>query len=302
MYIACTFHAPPPRRRRLGPPRRRRGRRRAPAGRRVRLRTLPRAPAPRRARVPRPQPARRRPPSRRAAARRSPPPGRAPARPPARRVRPFLRPPRPPLPACGGRRFGLGGRVGPPWRGSRRLAACALARSARARPGSGRRRRGGPAGGARRGRGRVGARRRSPSARRDGSPLAAARARARRGETCKDALHAAVWGDIAVTEDSLVQCIGDIRRALGPDRDALRTLPKRGYRLDGRGSRRCRRLGDGGCPRSPRSLLAVLLAGSPRSRPPAAAATGPAVAVLPFEQPVGAGTLGPPRPRASPRR
>jgi DNA-binding response OmpR family regulator len=54
----------------------------------------------------------------------------------------------------------------------------------------------------------------------------------RRGETVsKDALHAAVWGDIAVTEDSLVQCIGDIRRALGPDREALQTLPKRGYRL-----------------------------------------------------------------------
>ena len=44
---------------------------------------------------------------------------------------------------------------------------------------------------------------------------------ARRGETVsKDALHAAVWGDIAVTDDSLVQCIGDIRRALGAARDA----------------------------------------------------------------------------------
>ena len=106
---------------------------------------------------------------------------------------------------------------------------------------------------------------------------------ARRGETVsKDALHAAVWGDIAVTEDSLVQCIGDIRRALGPDRDALRTLPKRGYRLAAEGpalSRPGWRLpcGRRGAPRgAPRRL--------PRPRrPPAAPAGGPVVAVLPFE-------------------
>ena len=50
----------------------------------------------------------------------------------------------------------------------------------------------------------------------------------RRGElVSKEELHAAVWGDIAVTEDSLVQCIGDIRRALGPDRDAVTTVPRR---------------------------------------------------------------------------
>ena len=54
----------------------------------------------------------------------------------------------------------------------------------------------------------------------------------RRGEmVSKDELHVAVWGDTAVTEDSLVQCIGDIRRALGADRDAVATLPRRGYRL-----------------------------------------------------------------------
>ena len=48
---------------------------------------------------------------------------------------------------------------------------------------------------------------------------------ARRGETVtKDELHDAVWGDIAVTDDSLVQCIGDIRRALGA---AARRCPDR---------------------------------------------------------------------------
>lgn len=41
-----------------------------------------------------------------------------------------------------------------------------------------------------------------------------------------------VWADCEVTEDSLVQAIGDIRRALGEDgRRALRTLPRRGYML-----------------------------------------------------------------------
>lgn len=49
----------------------------------------------------------------------------------------------------------------------------------------------------------------------------------------KDALIDAVWGATAVTDDSLVQCIADIRRTLGPDaRDCLRTIPRRGYRLD----------------------------------------------------------------------
>jgi pimeloyl-ACP methyl ester carboxylesterase len=47
----------------------------------------------------------------------------------------------------------------------------------------------------------------------------------------KNALFAEVWGDIAVTEDSLVQCIVDIRRALGSAREAVRTLSGRGYML-----------------------------------------------------------------------
>jgi TolB-like protein len=41
-----------------------------------------------------------------------------------------------------------------------------------------------------------------------------------------------VWSDCEVTEDSLVQAIGDIRRALGTaGRVALRTMPRRGYML-----------------------------------------------------------------------
>ncbi|TGQ17836.1 MULTISPECIES: winged helix-turn-helix domain-containing protein [unclassified Mesorhizobium] len=57
---------------------------------------------------------------------------------------------------------------------------------------------------------------------------------ARSGEiVSKDALMQAVWPDTFVTEDSLTQCIADIRRALGEDAHAIvETFPKRGYRLN----------------------------------------------------------------------
>ena len=48
----------------------------------------------------------------------------------------------------------------------------------------------------------------------------------------KDEILDEVWSDCEVTEDSLVQAIGDIRQALGEaGRLALRTLPRRGYML-----------------------------------------------------------------------
>ena len=48
----------------------------------------------------------------------------------------------------------------------------------------------------------------------------------------KDELMQAVWPGIAVTDDSLVQCIHEIRRALHDDERALlKTAQKRGYRL-----------------------------------------------------------------------
>jgi len=48
----------------------------------------------------------------------------------------------------------------------------------------------------------------------------------------KNELLEEVWADCVVTEDSLVQAIGDIRRALGEvGRTVLRTLPRRGYML-----------------------------------------------------------------------
>jgi len=49
----------------------------------------------------------------------------------------------------------------------------------------------------------------------------------------KDELFAAVWPNLAVTDDALVQSIGELRRALGDDGSRLiRTIPRRGYRLD----------------------------------------------------------------------
>ncbi|MFT4101133.1 MAG: winged helix-turn-helix domain-containing protein [Burkholderiaceae bacterium] len=49
----------------------------------------------------------------------------------------------------------------------------------------------------------------------------------------KEALMAAVWPGMVVTDDSLVQAVGDIRRALGDTKhELLATVPRRGYRLN----------------------------------------------------------------------
>jgi TolB-like protein/DNA-binding winged helix-turn-helix (wHTH) protein len=115
---------------------------------------------------------------------------------------------------------------------------------------------------------------------------------ARRGETVtKDELHTAVWGDIAVTDDSLVQCVGDIRRAFGSARDMIQTVRGRGYRLavEGEAAPRARRWS-----RAAMAGAAAFLAiagafalylpdGGPDAAGPLAAHGGPVVAVLPFE-------------------
>ena len=49
----------------------------------------------------------------------------------------------------------------------------------------------------------------------------------------QDELMQAVWGNIAVTDDSVVQCVIEIRKALGDDKHQIvRTLRKRGYVLE----------------------------------------------------------------------
>ncbi|WP_198028270.1 transcriptional regulator [Bradyrhizobium sp. WSM1743] len=48
----------------------------------------------------------------------------------------------------------------------------------------------------------------------------------------KDELADAVWPNVAVTDDSLVQCISELRAALGGDQRLIKTVPRRGYLLD----------------------------------------------------------------------
>jgi TolB-like protein/DNA-binding winged helix-turn-helix (wHTH) protein/Tfp pilus assembly protein PilF len=50
----------------------------------------------------------------------------------------------------------------------------------------------------------------------------------------KRELIAALWPNVVVTEDSLVQCVADLRAALGPEGAHLvTTVPRHGYRFDG---------------------------------------------------------------------
>ena len=45
----------------------------------------------------------------------------------------------------------------------------------------------------------------------------------------KEELLDTIWPGVTVTEDSLTQCIGELRRALGEAASAIRTVPRRGY-------------------------------------------------------------------------
>src|SRR3954451_4965708 len=54
----------------------------------------------------------------------------------------------------------------------------------------------------------------------------------------RDAIMGAVWPDVFVTDDSITQCVRDIRRALADDAQRLlRTVPRRGYLFDAEVSR-----------------------------------------------------------------
>ncbi len=103
----------------------------------------------------------------------------------------------------------------------------------------------------------------------------------------KEQLMTSVWPGVAVTDDSLVQCITEIRKALGDsDRKIIKTLPKRGYIYDAppepteiptpEPSRRTWRF--------PAALLAVAGIASVAwfNRPLPKAVELPAIAVLPF--------------------
>ena len=51
----------------------------------------------------------------------------------------------------------------------------------------------------------------------------------------KQELHDAVWGNVTVSDDALVQCIRELRQKLGDvDHSLIRTVPRRGYLLNAR--------------------------------------------------------------------
>ena len=108
----------------------------------------------------------------------------------------------------------------------------------------------------------------------------------------KDRLLDAVWPGVFVDEDALVQCVGEVRRALGDDaKNALRTHAKRGYSLhpdpaphETARRRPLTRRRTGAAALAILVLVAVLALLAWQSRRPAAlAGDGPVVAVLPFE-------------------
>ena len=110
----------------------------------------------------------------------------------------------------------------------------------------------------------------------------------------KDALLAEVWAGRLVDEDGIVQCVGEIRRALGPGgRDAIRTHPKRGYSLqiaapDPAGPAGPQGVGlDAGRQAWPVAVAALILAvlglAAWTLRPAPVGAGLPRIAVLPFE-------------------
>lgn len=103
----------------------------------------------------------------------------------------------------------------------------------------------------------------------------------------KDQLMEEVWKGTFVTDDSLVQCISEIRRALGPEGAvAIATVPKKGYRLDlpdaadPEASRR--RLPVWAFPVAALFMVLVVAAGWSLTPHPAAVANQ-AIAVMPFE-------------------
>jgi adenylate cyclase len=72
----------------------------------------------------------------------------------------------------------------------------------------------------------------------------------------KDELMAAIWPDVTVGEESLTRCISDIRLAIGDhEQHIIKTVPKRGYLLEGPVSHGGERLSPS--PRSPADLPSI---------------------------------------------
>jgi adenylate cyclase len=49
----------------------------------------------------------------------------------------------------------------------------------------------------------------------------------------KEEVMAAIWSNVTVTDDSLIRCIGEVRRAIGDESQRIvKTVPRRGYLFD----------------------------------------------------------------------
>ncbi len=49
----------------------------------------------------------------------------------------------------------------------------------------------------------------------------------------KEEVVAAIWPDVIVTDDSLIRCISEVRRAIGDEsQNIIKTIPRRGYLFD----------------------------------------------------------------------
>jgi len=82
----------------------------------------------------------------------------------------------------------------------------------------------------------------------------------------KEELIGAIWRDVIVGDDSLTQCISEIRRALGREgKEILRTIPRRGYMLSPSHAANAPKAGS------------TMVAASPLRR-----SSQPSIAVLPF--------------------
>ena len=112
---------------------------------------------------------------------------------------------------------------------------------------------------------------------------------ARPGElVSKDELMAAVWPGIAVTDDSLVQCITEIRKALGDDAHTIiKTAPKRGYVFEPGAPVAAPKIAAPSWKALAALIVAVLLAVIAGlqwfKQAPSAPGHVPAIAVLPFD-------------------
>lgn len=79
----------------------------------------------------------------------------------------------------------------------------------------------------------------------------------------RDSISQAIWSDVIVNDDSITQCVRDIRRALGDEAQVIvRTVPRRGYIF---------------------AAKAIAIQGPPDGQPTPPLPDRPSIAVLPFQ-------------------